>query len=297
MQRPFFQSRSPSRGAGGIISDYVGLVIAYRNRGLVAEVLAQLAAQTRQPRQVLVVDNGGTLSDDDLASMPLADRSALIPRPDNPGYGAAVNEARGRLGDDALLVLTHDAVFGPGLAEALLGALEGRDGCAAPLLRFASDRDRVFSAGGRLTRGGRAFHLSAPLSAEPYRVDWLDGAIAMYTAGALERIDWIAEEYFLYFEDVDTGWRLAQTGLDCLVVPSEIAYQQPGAHPMYLGVRNMVLFARKAGIGAVRSLGAVSYRVGREALGRLRRGGPTGLGEARRGWRDGKAGLSGKPNG
>ena len=66
MQRPFFQSRSPSRGAGGIISDYVGLVIAYRNRELVAEVLEQLSAQTRQPRRVLVVDNGGTLSDDDL---------------------------------------------------------------------------------------------------------------------------------------------------------------------------------------------------------------------------------------
>ncbi len=280
------------------INDYLALIIAYHDHGLVAEVLAQLAAQHRLPRRVLVVDNGGTLAEPDLAAMPLADRSELIPLHGNPGYGAAVNAARGRLGGDALLVLTHDAVFGSGLAESLLSELAasgGRAGSAGPLLKLASDRERVFSAGGRLTPGGRASHLQAPLSSRPYRVDWLDGAIAMYSAEALERIDWIAEEYFLYFEDVDTGWRLARAGFDCRIVPDEIAYQQPGAHPMYLGVRNMALFARKAGIGGARSACAIAYRVAREALGRLRQGVPMQLGESLRGWRDGRAGLSGKP--
>lgn len=259
------------------------------------EVLRQLAQQTVPAREVLIVDNGGTLEAADLASMPLSDRTRLVSLPSNPGYGAAVNVARGRLHGDALLVLTHDAVFSPTLAERLLSTLEGHEGCAAPLLKFASDHSRVFSAGGCVTRGGRAYHLSEPRSASPYKVDWVDGAIAMYTAEALERIGWIAEEYFLYFEDVDTGWRLAQHGLECLVVPDEVAYQQPGAHPMYLGVRNMVLFARKAGIGSMRNACSVAYRVGREGLGRLKRGKAMGLGEAYRGWRDGRKGLSGKP--
>lgn len=273
----------------------MALVIAYRNHDLVREVLTQLSLQTVGPRQVIIADNGGTLAEADLTAMPLPDRTVLVSLPDNPGYGAAVNVAEDRLNGDSLLVLTHDAVFAPALAESLLGALDGRDGCAAPLLRFASDHSRVFSAGGCVTRGGRAFHLSEARSAAPYSVDWVDGAIAMYTAGALERIGWIAEEYFLYFEDVDTGWRLAQQGLDCLIVPSAVAYQEPGAHPMYLGVRNMVLFARKSGIGTLRSAGAVAYRVGRESLGRLRRGRSMGLGEALRGWRDGRRGLTGKP--
>ena len=138
---------------------------------------------------------------------------------------------------------------------------------------------------------GPPFHVKTV----PEMEAWVDGAIAMYTAEALERIDWIAEEYFLYFEDVDTGWRLAQQDLDCLIVPDEVAYQQPGAHPMYLGVRNMVLFARKAGIGALHNTCAVAYRAGREGLGRLRRGKSMGVAEAYRGWRDGRRGLSGKP--
>lgn len=284
-----------AQGALASSGSYVSLVIAYRNHDLVREVLTQLASQTRLPRQVLVVDNGGTLSDADLSAMPLSDRSLLISRPDNPGYGAAVNLAMDHLAGDALLVLTHDALFSPTLAENLFLALSDQNGCAAPLLHFASDRERVFSAGGRVTPGGRAYHLTTPVSVEPYPVDWVDGAIAMYSASALDQIGWISEEYFLYFEDVDTGWRLAQHGLTCVIVPTETAYQQPGEHPLYLGVRNMVLFARKAGISFVRNCGAVAYRVGRECLGRFRRGQPFAIGAALRGWRDGRRGLSGKP--
>ncbi|NLA65934.1 MAG: glycosyltransferase family 2 protein [Leucobacter sp.] len=311
MRRPFFKSRSRLQTSGGSINDYVGLVIAYRNHDLVGEVLARLSAQTVLPRLVLVVDNGGTLTDavlrdlieadhPDFDGAPLGGRVQLISLPDNPGYGAAVNAARPHLGESALLVLTHDAVFGTRIAERLLTTLTSSPddvGCAAPLLRFASDPDRVFSAGGRLTAGGRAYHLSEPLSSEPYPVDWGDGAIAMYSAAALEHIGWLAEEYFLYFEDVDTGWRLRQAGLSSVIVPDEIAFQQPGAHPMYLGIRNMTLFAKKAGIDAVRQFGSMLLRTGRESIGRLRRGRPLELGAAWRGWRDGRAGRSGKPHG
>lgn len=260
-----------------------------------AGVLGRLASQTVPPRRVLVVDNGGTIQGEDLAAMPLHDLTTLISLPENPGYGAAVNAARPLLGESALLVLTHDAVFGAGLAASLLTALAKNEGCAAPLLHFAEQPDRVFSAGGRLSRGGRAFSYRTPISRTPYQVAWVDGAIVMYTALALDRIGWLSEEYFLYFEDVDTGWRLARAGLSCLVVPSEIAYQQPGAHPMYLGIRNMALFSRKAGIPAPRSFAATAYRVAQETYGNLKRRRPLLLADAWRGWRDGRARISGKP--
>lgn len=272
-------------------------MIAYRDPGLVAAVLERLASQTLSPRLVLIVDNGGTLEPGDLEGWPLADRTLLVPRPDNPGYGAAVNEAKPHLSDSALLVLTHDAAFDASLAEQLLDALGSRDdaGAAAPILHFASDPQRVFSAGGQLSPSGLASHLQRALSADPYPVDWLDGAITMFAPQALEEIGWIAEDYFLYFEDVDTGWRLARTGRRSLVVPAAVAYQQPGAHPVYLGMRNMALFSRKAGISGPSSFLAAVRRAGREGLGRMRRGRSPGLIEAWRGWRAGRAGLGGPP--
>lgn len=252
--------------------------------------------QTLLPAEVIVVDNGGTLDDDTLAGLPLPHLTRLISRPDNPGYGVAVNEARSTA-SQAVLVLTHDAVFDADLAATLLGALDEVDGsgAAAPVLRFANDRSRVFSAGGRLTSGGRALHLTDDAERAPHPVDWVDGAIVLYRRDALDTIGWLAEHYFLYFEDVDTAWRMSEAGLTTLVVPQAVAFQQPGSHPMYLGIRNMTLYARRAGIPLLPHLAAVSRRVAEEAVVRLLRRRSPELGAAVRGWRDGRRGQGGKP--
>lgn len=277
-----------------MVNDYVALIIGYKDNDLVAGVLKLLDVQTKQPRLVIVVDNGGTFTEVDRTVWPLADVTTLISRPDNPGYGAAVNLAREFIESSALLVLTHDAIFESNLAELLLHALDDESvGSVGPILHFADNRARVFSAGGKLSKAGKASHLRAPLSEYSYQVDWIDGAIVMYSPGALDAIDWIDESYFLYFEDVDTGWRLLRAGWQCQVVPAAIAFQQPGVHPPYLGMRNMALFARKAGISRLRQLGTLLLRLVFETASRARRGLKPELMEAIGGFRDGSAGLSG----
>lgn len=272
-------------------------MIAYRDHALLYGVLARLARQTVLPAKVVIVDNGGTLSADDVKTMPLLERIILISRPDNPGYGVAVNEAKPLLGKNSLLVLTHDAMFSDTFAETMLDVLQNHEsaGSVGPLLHFVSQPDRLFSAGGRISRGGRAYPWLNVRSEQPYAVDWVDGAIVMFSATALDAIGWINEGYFLYFEDVDTGWRLNQAGYTNLIVPSEIAYQEPGAHPMYLGIRNMALFSKKANIAALPAFAAMLYRAGRVSVGRLRRGKKVQISEIWHGWRDGRAGISGKP--
>lgn len=292
--RPLPQCRTPLPSRSRFINEYVALVIGYKNAELVKGVLTQLSYQNHLPRRVIIVDNGGTFAQSDRQKWPLADRSALISRPDNPGYGAAVNLARTELKGSALLVLTHDAQFAPNLAELLLEQLQDDTvGSVGPLLYFANNRDRVFSAGGKLSSAGRASHIAKPISHSPYSVDWVDGAIVMFSSRALDAIGWLDESYFLYFEDVDTCWRLSRAGFKNLVAPSAVACQQPGAHPPYLGMRNMALFAHKAGISRPRHLCAVIPRLTRETLSRLRRGLKPELGAAVRGLRDGYANVAG----
>ena len=294
---PFVQGTSPLLETSKAITiQYTAVIIAYRRPDLVAAVLDSLATQTQPPRDVIVVDNGGTLTHADLTHFALSERIRLIPRADNPGYAAAVNEARG-IDTDALLVLTHDADFDSPLAEGLLAALEAdpSSGASAPVLHWSSAPERVFSAGGFLTRGGRGGHLGFPLSNRPYPVDWVDGAIVMYRIAALDSVDWISEDYFLYFEDVDTAWRMREAGFKTLIVPSTIARQEPGAHPMRLGIRNMTLFARKSGIRPLRQACAVARRVAEESAAAMLRGRRPHPVDAWRGWRDGRRGITGKP--
>lgn len=277
---------------------YAAVVIAYRDVALAQRVVDQLAAQTWAPSLVLIVDNGGTLDGDSLNPRSLHSEFKLISRPDNPGYSAAVNEAR-HTATDAVLVLTHDAVFDPELAASLLRTMEKRAdaGAVAPVLRWVSTPDRVFSAGGTLTRGGRATHLIKVLDTDPYSVDWADGAVVMYRRDALQAIGWLDERYFLYFEDVDTAWRMSRTGLATLIDPAAHARQEPGNHPMRLGIRNMTLFARRAEIPFPLHMAAVARRVGEHATAEILRGRPPGLHQAWRGWREGRRGIDGKPSG
>lgn len=281
---------------------YATIVISYRRPDLLAEVIKRLSEQTVPPERLVVVDNSGDLDETVLTSSAMADCVTLVRRSDNPGYGAAVNEARSIVhaeGYQNLLVLTHDAEFEADLAERLSAALRGDDavGAASPMLYWSADRARVFSAGGVLRRTGRASHLTNARDTAPYQVDWVDGAIVMYSVAALDAISWLDPEYFLYFEDVDTAWRMRSAGWRTIVDPSARAFQQPGAHPMYLGIRNMARFSRNARIPFILSAGGILRRIAEEAVHRaLNRRSPE-IAQALAGWRDGRAGASGKPLG
>ncbi len=283
------------------LPDYASLIISYRRPDLLSEVLEALAEQSHPPRRVIVVDNAGDLDEAALSTNEIASRLTLVRRPDNPGYGAAVNEARAVLqgsGLQYLQILTHDAVFDATLGARLVSSLESTPtiGATAPLLRWVSRPEDVFSAGGRLTRNGRALNTVVPTDAHaPYVVDWVDGAVVLYRVSALDEIGWLDERYFLYFEDVDTGWRLTRAGWPVTVTPDAIAAQEPGAHPMYLGIRNMTLFGTLHGFAPWRTALAVLRRTAEEAVVRLLRGRSPELGRAWAGWRDGRRLRSGHP--
>lgn len=236
----------------------------------------------------------------DLVSLPLGHLATLLPLPLNPGYAPAVNRAGRELRghSSATLVLTHDAQFDENLSAGLLKALDDDPaaGASAPLLLWSSRPDRIFSAGGVLRAGGRALHITNPRSADAYEVDWVDGAIVMYRTSTLDLIGWLDERYFLYFEDVDTAWSMRLHGARTLLVPNVTAHQEPGAHPLYLSIRNMTLFAIKSGEGRGIQAAAVAIRVLEDSLWRLRSGHMPRLREAWRGWRDGLKGLGGKPS-
>jgi len=277
---------------------YAALIIAYRRRDLVNSVLARLATQSQPPAAVVIVDNAGDLGEVEIPPG-LRGLVQVVTRADNPGYGAAVNEARRAVRDSvpALLVLTHDAEFDVHLAERLSETLASAPdiGAAGPVLRRVSDPGTIFSAGGRLTRGGRATHVTREPDTRVSDVDWLDGAIVMFRLDALDAVGGVDEEYFLYFEDVDTSWRLARAGWRTVIDRDAHGAQEPGEHPVYLGMRNMARFAHRAGIPRWSRGAAALRRLSEVSVSSLLRRRPAGLTDGWRGWRDGLHGVSGKP--
>lgn len=247
---------------------------------------------------IIVVDNG---SDDALVSAAMA-RGTRWLHLDNPGYGAAANAGVASLPDhDRIVILTHETVVLPGALPALAAALD--DPCvtiAGPVLRD-SRTGAIWSAGGSSRRfralpahhGAGSREMVEPLP----EAEWLDGSCLAVRRATWLDVGGMDERYFLYFEDVDLGWRVRSMGGRVVVVPEAVVTQSPGdALDQYLATRNTILLFRSHRRRVALAL-FVAETLARLSIGSILR--PRGAsGRAARRWaglRDGLAGRGGPP--
>jgi len=182
----------------------------------------------------------------------------ILHRPDNPGYGAAINwGARDLpLEIDFIVACNPDVVFAPDTLSTLLMELGREDsaGIAGP---------RIMNSDGSLYPSARAFpgirvgighallgeiwkknpwtkrYLGHYQGTSPRLVDWLSGACLMLSREAFDSVDGFDEQYFMFVEDVDLCFRLKKSGWRSLYVPAaEIVHS--GAHATGPIMKDMV---------------------------------------------------------
>lgn len=186
--------------------------------------------------ELVLVDNGT----DQSRSRAVADEHGarlLVPGA-NLGYGAAAN--LGAAGSPApwLLVCNSDLVWQPGSLDALVAAGEARPrtGSLGPALLnpdgtiYPSARELpslTQGAGhavlGRVWPGNpwtRAYQARQQTTGDERVAGWLSGACLLLRRQAFEQVGGFDEGYFMFFEDVDLGERLARAGWTNLYVPS-----------------------------------------------------------------------------
>lgn len=246
----------------------VGLVLVTWNAGaFVTRTLEAVAAQTRLPDAVVVVDNAST--DDTwprLQSMAAAWAAPPSSRPLPPltlvqaganiGFAAANNRAVGMLdGCEAVALLNPDAVPEPGWLAALVDAAEAHPEAASFASRLMWDgrpgvldgAGDVCHAGGLVWRHGHG----QPLDAVPGAMT-SHPVFAACAAAALYRRDvWLCaggldERFFCYAEDADLGFRLQLAGHACWYTADAVAHHYGSASAgvgsafaVYHGHRNL----------------------------------------------------------
>jgi Predicted glycosyltransferases len=213
------------------------VVVAFRSADVIPGLLDSLSAASREPLELVVVDNSDI--DDGLAeTLRGRERTTLVPSPDNPGYGAAVNRALPHLGDAVrwVVVANPDVVIEPGAIDTLVAAAERLPdaGAVGPLIRDATGEPYPSARNVPSLRTGIGHALFVrvwpgnPWTAR-YRNDslveereagWLSGAFLLLSREAFEQIGGFDERYFMYFEDVDLGRRLTRAGWRNYYVPS-----------------------------------------------------------------------------
>lgn len=220
-------------------------VVTYRSSDVLTGFLDSLTQSSLAPDDVVVVDNSPT-------KVSLPKRGSLqavsvIHRPDNPGYGTAANVGVAALSDscDWVVVCNPDILVDKDTLQLLLDEAESHDsaGSLGPAIR--NDDGSLYPSARALPSLGIGIGhglLGVVWPGNPwtraYRGDyessstretgWLSGSFLLLRREAWEAVGGFDEKYFMFFEDVDLGWRLQQHGYRNLYVPSATAIHEGG---------------------------------------------------------------------
>jgi len=271
------------------------VVVNWNLRGQLHACLTSLARQSLRDLEVIVVDNGST---DGSAAMVRAEFPdvVVVPQPDNLGFAEGANRGIAASRGAWVATLNNDAVAEPDWAKALADAAEGAEptcGMLQSLLLYSRRPGTINSTGIRVTARGYGRDRDEGRSArEPVAEDVFcpTAGAAAYRRVMLEAIrlpsGYFDRNHFLYYEDLDLGWRARLAGWTARYVPGSIVRHHWHAstdriEPARLHeiaeinrlrtlVKNASLpFLVRTAPGSARSMAGLVRRGGRETLRRL----------------------------
>lgn len=195
-------------------------VLSYNSPETTAATLQSLRRQTCPNFRLLLIDNASEENAVERAAAGLEVRRL----PENRGYTGGVNFALDLAraeNYDCLLLATHDVEVEPRALEYLLETAAARpDAGVVGGVEFnvRSGRERAAAGGVYSKWFSRLSWESAPPAAERAReVFCVHGALLLLTRAALAAGVRIDEHLFMYFDEVDLGFRLREKGLRALV--------------------------------------------------------------------------------
>lgn len=197
------------------------VVVTWQGRDHLAACLDALVAQDRAHR-VLVIDNA---SEDGSGALAAAHPSApsVLRLPANLGYAGGIQAGYELCETPYMAWLNDDAAPSPGWLAAMEDALDANRRAGAASAVLVRPDGSVQSIGVGLTPTG-------------YGVDLITGPIFGFCGGAallrteaLRAVGGIPAEFFCYYEDTDTSWRLRLAGWEIVPVPKAEVLHLHGA--------------------------------------------------------------------
>jgi GT2 family glycosyltransferase len=212
--------------------DISAVVVSFDSGRFLERNFHSLFRQTVAFKQVVVVDNASRDgSRAVMASFPGLEQILLS---ENIGYAAAANLGIGRTGSELVLVANADTFLDPEFNRRVLEFFAARPqaGLLSPLiLRF--DGATIDSAGQARSWAmyPREIGYNLPVAGaklEEGEVFSVCGAATVFSRQALEKLkigrEYYDQDFFMFWEDFDIGWRANLLGLKIFFSPRAVAY-------------------------------------------------------------------------
>lgn len=197
----------------------------WNGRRWLPQCLEALAAQTRPPDEVVIVDNGSTDGSIGLATATGA-RVRVIELGRNTGFAFAANRGVDAVHSEAVALINTDVILAPDWVERTTAALARDHSVAAVACKMVDMKDPrlLYDAGDFLRRDGACeqrgrFESDDGQFDSPGEVFAPCAGAAVYRRAAMTSVGGFDERLFSYIEDVDLGLRLRLAGWRCAYEP------------------------------------------------------------------------------
>lgn len=211
------------------LSSTAVVTVSYNSSAHLRHFFESIRASETERVLVVVADNDSH-DVDQVAELVSEFGARLVELGDNFGYGGAINRAAATLPPEirSILIVNPDVSFESGSITELVHALDATPAAGAVGPRVLNEDGSVYPSARRLpslrTGVGHAIlgkawprnpwtrrYLSDAFGSPTLQaVGWLSGACVLVRRTAFDAIGGFDEGYFMYFEDVDLGFRLGR---------------------------------------------------------------------------------------
>ncbi|WP_183086224.1 glycosyltransferase family 2 protein [Mycetocola tolaasinivorans] len=224
------------------------VTVTYNSCAQVSDFLDSVAAAAIPAATVTVVENNSPEAEP--TGQIVSDFGAnFLWLPENVGYGAAMNRGVDTLAPESehVLLSNPDVQLHPGTLPALVRWLDEHPECAAVGPKLLNEDGTVYPSARAVPSLGngighalfarfwpnnpwsRHYRADDSYGDQPRPAGWLSGACLLVRRDMFAQLGGFDEGFFMYFEDVDLGYRIGKAGWTNTYLPEVSAVHTGGA--------------------------------------------------------------------
>ncbi len=214
------------------------ILVNWNGLSVTRQCIESLRLLTYRSFHIIVVDNG---SEDDSAVTLANEYSDIIVlrSPTNLGFAGGNNigfRYAFQQGYTYILMLNNDTIVESDFLNHLVDYMDAHPtiGAIQPRIHFEHDRTLIWNGGSYHAVWPGFFYASGVLrkpvniTMQPKHVDWITGCAFLTRSSILQETGLLAENMFMYSEDVDLSMRIKALGYSLIYHPQSVIYHIAG---------------------------------------------------------------------
>jgi GT2 family glycosyltransferase len=232
------------------------IIVNYNGRKFLYECIKSLHAQSYTDFEIMVVDNDS--ADDSIEVLDSEfPKIRVIRNHTNLGYAGGMNEGIRHTKSSYIMTLNNDTRLESRCIERLVDTMSRDDSIGMCATKMLFPDRRINSTGICIARSGATWDRGI-FEADEGQYDVSEeifapcAGAALYRRAMLDEIGLFDEDFFLYIEDADLGFRGHLAGWKCVYVPDAVVYHKLGGTggfmsdlAVYYGNRNILWYPVK----------------------------------------------------